>query len=90
MLYKYYKETMLDEHMLYASEIAEKFNIVDKNNIPSARVVAANIKQYISKNNLEVDKIFYSTKYGLQRVYPFHIYNEMVKEYKLNQEKRGI
>lgn len=81
-MHKYYLEVYGEEHMLYASEIADlynaKFNLLNTNKELTSRKVSSLIKTYCEKNNIEIQKLFFSTKYGIKRVYPFTIYDKVM------------
>ena len=82
-MYTYYKKVQDEEHMLYATEIAELYGVVSVNNIPATRLVSRLLDEYIKKNNLEAEQHYYITKRGFQsKVYPASVYSVVMEEFK--------
>lgn len=67
MTYTYYQEVTHDEHMLFAKELAEKYNV-------SIQKVTHSIAKYCNETGVICPRLFYKTKYGLARVYPIAIW----------------
>lgn len=79
-MYKYYFEFYAEEHMLNPYEIACRYKIYSKNNKPHAHFVARLLREYTQENNIP-EKFYYRTSKGeMMLVYPFKIYNTVVKE----------
>jgi len=70
-MYRYYQEINLSEHMLFAKEIGKIYGISEK-------MVTKLINDYCNENKIIIPKIYYKTKYGLCRVYPQNIYDNIV------------
>lgn len=66
----YYQEVEIEEHMLFAKEIATLHNITPQK-------VSSLIRVYIKKHNIQSPKLFYKTRYGLSRVYPKSIWGKV-------------
>lgn len=80
-MYTYYKEINNEEHMLYAGEITEIYNILSVNNNPAYKFVSALIADYIEKliaNGVKYEQLYYQTKYGLSKVYPKVLYKAIL------------
>lgn len=90
MEYTYYKPVKSNEHMLYASEIADMYGILTTNNNPATRFIAAIIEDYIRRYKIEYEQLYYLTIRGfMTKVYSKEIYHaamvkfaeELFKEY---------
>lgn len=75
--YKYYKEVISEEHMLFANEIAQKYNIYSVNNKPATMFVSSVLKDFIIASG--EDQLMYQTVRGLTNVYPKRIYEQVMK-----------
>ena len=75
-MYTYYKEVKVEEHMLYAGEIANLFKIETINGLPATNLVSAVLKDYIESLD-DYEQIFYINSHGYKnKVYPVSIYGE--------------
>lgn len=77
MYYTYFKPEVRAEHMLFAKEIAEKFNIQSRSGKIAYSFVNAYLKEIAKKMNQE--QLYYCTKHGMARVYPASFYNKAIK-----------
>ena len=81
-MYTYYKKIKKEEHMLYAKEIAKKYGILSMNNKEATRLVTKVLDEYIEKNNIQEEQLYYITKNGYpSRVYPRHVYMQAMSEF---------
>lgn len=81
-MYTYYKKIEKDEHMLYASEIAEAYGILTVNNKCATRLVSNLLDDYIKKNNLKSEQLYYITTRGfIVKVYPRDLYREVMYKF---------
>ena len=74
MSYTYYLQVFSDEHMLFASEIAELYQVYSSSGKPHHKLIKTVILDYIINNNLNYMPIFYETKNGLREVFPREYY----------------
>ena len=75
-MYTYYKEVKVEEHMLYAGEIANLFKIETINGLPATNLVSAVLKEYIETLD-DYEQVFYINSHGYKnKVYPASIYGE--------------
>lgn len=105
-MYEYIKGKKIEceEHMLSASEIATMYGIQTENKQPHSLMIAAILREYISKTNLNIAEYYYPHSKGCMRVYPellwkpamseFEYYNDLdinnqdIKIYKNDFEKK--
>lgn len=78
---KYYLEVEYEEHMLYANEISGIYNMFTGINSLSTAKVTSILKKYAKNNNIEIQPLYYHTRYGLKRVYPESLYKPAMDEY---------
>ena len=86
MIYKYYIQVFSDEHMLFASELAEVYGIYSLSDKPHYALVKTAITDYIDNNNIKHMPIFYETKKGLREVFPREYYEPALKSLLTNSE----
>ena len=88
-MFTYYKPIESNEHMLFAKEIAKIYTYKNKNF--TSQKISTIIKGYLKANNIEYEDLYYETKYGLSKVYPFEIYDPAMKWYfeKLDNKNKG-
>lgn len=74
-MYTYYKEVQIEEHMLYASEIATMYGIclTVGDNKPHAQLVTSIIDDYVKAYAPQIEPLFYRSKF-MARVYPEALY----------------
>ena len=72
---EYYIKQEIDEHMLYASEIAQLFNVYTINDYAYSRLISVCIQQLIDDNYVQ----YYYQGKTLNKVYPSSIYNRIPK-----------
>lgn len=78
----YYTMLASNEHMLYAKEIAEKYNIF-KNDKPNYILVTRIIEDYLTRHNIDYTYKFFLNRYhGMKKVYEFNIYDNAIKEWR--------
>lgn len=74
-MFKYYAEKESDQHYLFSNEIAEllsrNYGITSENGTPATKLVEALLGDYEHMHGMP--KLFYNTRHGLRRVYPFGI-----------------
>lgn len=84
-MYKYIKgkEVFVEEHMLSASEIAEKYGIytTNKNKRPHGMLVAAILKQFINSVNLNISEYYYPHSKGVMKVYPEIVWKDAMRSF---------
>jgi hypothetical protein len=81
-MYTYYNKINLEEHMLYASEIAYIYGIMTVNNNPATNLVSTLLDDYVKKNNLTKYQLYYKTQKGfMTKVYPMDIYSEVMCDF---------
>lgn len=68
-MYTYYLAVNSYEHMLFAKELAMKYNVYSLTNNPHNKLVKAVITDYLIENNIEYRPLFYETKNGLKEVF---------------------
>lgn len=73
MLYTYFKPVLKQEHYLFAGEIAQLFNIQTRTGKIADTFVSAYLKEAVKRSD-SYEQLYYSTKYGMNRVYPAHFY----------------
>lgn len=77
MLYTYFTPVISDEHMLYANEIAVKYNIVTKTGKEATSFVSAYLK-YLAAIFKEKE-LYYVTSHGPARVYRKAFYEKAME-----------
>jgi hypothetical protein len=93
-MFTYYKKIFKEEEMLFDQEIARLYKIykvrtkddVDSiTSTPNATLVNIIINDYITKNNIEMEELYYPSNAVLRNVYPARIYvpaiENFLKEY---------
>lgn len=87
--YKYYKEDIREEHLLFVEEIHELFwtyFAVDETLKPS--LIHTMIRRYGEKHNVEIEKLYYQTRNGLKRVYSLEIAGKALRfHFEPNEEE---
>lgn len=73
MLYTYYKQTVKTEHMLYAKEIANMYNVMTSTDGLANRFMSHYLDT-ISKTVRGYEQLYYCTQYGPCKVYPKSVY----------------
>ena len=72
-MYKYYAEKESEEHYLFSNEIADLLNrgfgVQNEKGGLAIRMVEAFLNDYEERYGMP--KLFYNTRHGLRRVYPF-------------------
>lgn len=74
LLYTYFKPILKQEHYLFAGEIAEKYGIYTRTDKVADSFVSAYLKEIAIKTK-GYEQLYYSTRYGMSRVYPYNFYN---------------
>lgn len=71
-MYEYIKgkKIQTEEHMLSASEIAVMYGIQTENKQPHSLMIAAILREYVNKTNLNIAEYYYPHSKGCMRVYP--------------------
>lgn len=77
---KYYKAVECNEHMLFSKEIASMYS-TNENKLTWSKVINI-IDLFMKENNIVYEQLYYKTRYGLCRVYPFYIYDSAIKWYR--------
>lgn len=77
LLYTYFKPVLKSEHYLFAGEIAQKYGIHTRNDKIADSFVSAYLKEIANKTN-GYEQLYYSTRYGMNRVYPYSFYNAAI------------
>lgn len=71
----YYSKHEINEHMLYAEEIAKYFGIVTTYEKPHSTFIHAYLNFYAEKNIKDYQQLYFMNKYGsLKKVYPRALY----------------
>lgn len=78
-MFTYYTAIESKEHMLFAKEIAKIYTYKNKNF--TSQKISMIINGYIKTNNIDFKNLYYETKYGLCKVYPYEIYDTAMKWY---------
>jgi hypothetical protein len=73
MAYEYYVKIASEEHMLYASEIANLYGIKTLANDPHTKLVTAILEAYAREQDIDLSEIYYYARYP-NRVYPVSFY----------------
>jgi hypothetical protein len=77
--YIYYKKEILREHMLYQSEISQKYGLKSTSGKPHPRLVGAIMQEYYRQHTDLIDEeYYYQTSNGLLRVYQESIYRPAI------------
>lgn len=79
-IYTYYMAVNSNEHMLFANEIAIKYNLY-LNEKPRMQLIFSILKKYIKLNAPTYESLYYQTRYGLREVFPAAIYEPAMDEY---------
>lgn len=79
----FYKEVEVEEHCLYAREIAELYNLrTAKSGKPAANFVSALLAKHIKEYNLEKDQLYYHTFTGnMVKAYPKKLYTVVMNRF---------
>lgn len=82
-MYEYIKgkKVECEEHMLSASEIATMYGIQTENKQPHSLMIAAILRQYVSKSNLNIAEYYYPHNRGCMRVYPELLWKPAMSEF---------
>lgn len=82
-MYQYIKghKTLMEEHMLSATELAKMFGLYTLNNNPNGLLVSCVLANYIKNNNLNVSEYYYPHSRGVMRVYPSIIYQKALNDF---------
>lgn len=82
-MYEYIKGKKIDceEHMLSASEIATMYGIQTENKQPHSLMIAAILREYVSKSNLNIAEYYYPHSRGCMRVYPEILWKPAMSEF---------
>lgn len=78
-MFTYYKAITCKEHMLYAKEIAQLYTYKGKKF--TSQKIAIIIGGYLKANCIEYESLYFETRHGLCKVYPFEIYDPAMKWY---------
>jgi len=91
LLYTYFKPVVKQEHMLFASEIAEIYGIVTRTGNAATIFVSAYLQELSSKTK-GYEQLYYSTGHGMSRVYPSNFYrpaiNNLIAKIGYNNETK--
>jgi hypothetical protein len=83
MSYIYLQPVELEEHMLFATEIAEIYT--ERLKYTSMRATPSEvhsiIKKYYERRQIEIPRFYYPTKKGVTRVYSKDIYEPAMEDY---------
>lgn len=77
MYYTYFKPEIRTEHMLFASEIAEKYKIYTRTDKIADAFVSAYL-QNVAQRTEGFEQLYYSTRYGMTKVYPAYFYDRVI------------
>lgn len=77
----YFKPVVMEEHMLYAKEIAENNNIYTVNG-KLATTFVSQLLQSIAKQLSNYEQLYYATRQGPAKVYPASLYNPVMANIK--------
>ena len=82
-MYEYIKGKKIEceEHMLSASEIASMYGIQTENKQPHSLMIAAILRDYVRKTNLNIAEYYYSHNRGCMRVYPELLWKPAMSEF---------
>lgn len=80
MAYKYYREYINEEHMLFAYEIAAIYNL-GPHDRATENLIHKIIKEHIKNNNVLFNPIYYQVSKGLKKVYPESIWRPAIENY---------
>lgn len=82
-MYEYIKgkKVECEEHMLSASEIAMIYGIQTENKQPHSLMIAAILREYVRKTNLNVAEYYYQHSRGCMRVYPKLLWEPAMSEF---------
>lgn len=90
-IFVYYKPVILEEHMLYSSEIANIYGLTLPNGNPRTRLVTNVIRKYIHENLTDPTYVsyYYETRHGLREVYPEGLYKPAIEAY-IKEEEQNV
>lgn len=82
-MYEYIKGKKIEckEHMLSASEIATIYGIQTENKQPHSLMIAAILREYVRKTNLNIAEYYYPHSKGCMRVYPELLWEPAISEF---------
>ena len=82
-MYEYIKgkKVECEEHMLSASEIATMYGIQTESKQPHSLMIAAILREYVRKTNLNVAEYYYPHSKGCMRVYPELLWKPAMSEF---------
>ena len=82
-MYEYIKGKKIEceEHMLSASEIASMYGILTENKQPHSLMIAAILREYVRKTNLNIAEYYYPHSKGCMRVYPELLWKPAMSEF---------
>lgn len=86
MAYTYYIEVQAEEHMLFTSEIAIKYNLMHGDK-PRVRLVSNILRKHIEKYYDNYIRKYYSTRYGVREVFSREIYEPAMELYLKEENK---
>lgn len=76
-MYKYYKEIILEEHMLYPTEIAQIAGLTSVSGKPASLLVSAILQDYI-KTLDNYEQYYYIVGNRRNKVYPIEVYTPAI------------
>ena len=77
IFYTYFKPVVKREHLLFAGEIAQMYNIKTRTDKFADTFVSAYLQDIASKTE-GYEQLFYCTKYGMTKVYPQCFYYQAI------------
>lgn len=77
MFYTYFKPVIKREHLLFAGEIAQMYNIKTRTNKFADTFVSAYLQDIASKTE-GYEQLFYYTRHGMIKVYPEYLYSQAI------------
>lgn len=80
MLYTYFKPVVRSEHYLFAGEIAQQYNILTRTGKVADSFVSAYL-QDIARRTDGFEQLYYSTRYGMTKVYPRCFYDTVMRNF---------
>ena len=84
MPYQYWEPIVLEEHMFYASEIAQLYQIYSINTTmtnPHGGLVTAILQEYVDSCVPSYQQRYYYTAHGMVKVYPHEIYHVAITNF---------
>lgn len=88
MTYTYYVSVESEEHMLYLTEIAEKYGLMLAGK-PRTRLVSSIVRKYIRENHPEYEPHYYETRHGLREVFSEKVYKPAMDKYIKEEESNA-